>query len=54
VKTIAAKARVAIAITTPIALARPNWPLVNAVVKRRCGMTRVELSGPPPGLSAAM
>ena len=52
VKTIAAKARVARASTTPIALARPNWPFENAVVSSRCGITRVELSGPPPGLSA--
>jgi len=54
VKTIAAKAMVATAITTPIALARPNCPLANAVSRRRCGITSVELSGPPPGLSAAM
>src|SRR5207342_3924134 len=49
VKTIAANARVAMAITTPIALASPNWPFAKAVSSRRCGITRVELSGPPPG-----
>src|SRR5690606_14232748 len=54
VNTRPAKTRVTTAIATPTALAYPNWFWLNASRNRYCGITRVELSGPPELFSTCM